>query len=491
MEVLCDDLILILSPTKPPHLGGFFITNYMTSEQPIHFHEPAERKDGGLINYTSVPAAIDNWRQDPHGRKAMRFLIDAYGINPNSGILEAAGMGEYLQYKQEGRFIGFVAAQILKPTYYYLSNAIILGELARRGLPTALMVFEYPQDPFLSRNPDKRNAFGNIDFFLNPQQSVKIKVNPIGIKGQPVGIRTINGADGHPCKDVLINVGAPTGPGGIPLSNQAALGLSLPEQMSLTDFYKFLWTESINRLRRQGILPDESLLPMFFVDVTRLYSTLAAAAQPSPELLDQLLFSRDKRTKLFSLSGLASDFDDDDLPGTKLRFAPNGLLVQDNGMMDAASYYPMHTAWPDLYLECSSCGGEYFVTKLARAQQLKYTYGLPETEVRLPDTEVPDLERYCLHPTGYVADLSQTWKQHHQSLAALAEQIQLAKTSAAEKKLLFQRINELKQQRDLQHQAILADPARLNRFMLEAPFAIPASVAEVYNQLLQGVPERV
>ena len=211
----------------------------MSNEQGIHFHEPTERKDGGLINYTSVPAAIDNWRQDWFGNKAMRFLNDAYGINSHSGILEAAGMKEYLQYKQEGRFIGFVAAQILKPSFYYLSNAIILGQLAKRGIPTALMVFEYSQDPFLSRNPDKRGALGNIEFYLNEKQSVRVKVDPIGLKNQQVPIRTMNEADGFPCQEVLVDISDSSG---------TALGLNILKGQSLTEFYKRLWIESVDRL---------------------------------------------------------------------------------------------------------------------------------------------------------------------------------------------------------------------------------------------------
>lgn len=458
----------------------------MEKEQKIHFHEPNERKDLGRINYTSVPTAIDNWRQDPFGNRALRFLNEAYGVNPKSGILEQAGMAEYLQYKQEGRFIGFVAAQILKPTFYYLSNAIILGELAKRGIPTTLMVFEYPQDIFLSRNPDKRRAFGNIDFFVNERKSVQVKVNPIGIKNQPLPIRTINDADGFPCQNVLIN------------HNGAALGIDIADGLSLTDFYKILWQASIDRLRRQGILPPETQMPVFYVDMTKLYSTLAATAQPNAKLLDQLLFSRGKRPELFRLSGLASDFNDDDLPGTKLRFAPNGLLIQNNGMMDAASYYPLQTAWPDLYLECSSCGGDYFVEKLARAQQLKYDYGVPEVEIRLPDTEVPELENLCLHPSGRLVDfnLNPEWKKISDQIRSLADQLpklppeqvaQKMRLSPSDYQLKIKLIKQIKQLRIEQEQLFLQP----QEYIRKISFSLPPAVEQVYNQLLSGVPEHV
>ena len=86
-----------------------------------------------------------------------------------SQVLNDAGMQGYLEAKAQGKFVAMVSTQILKPTYYYLSNAFALAELARSGIPTALIVGEYPQDKFHPANADKRSAFGKIDF-------------PVGIK---------------------------------------------------------------------------------------------------------------------------------------------------------------------------------------------------------------------------------------------------------------------------------------------------------------------
>ena len=156
------------------------------------------------IHYTTVTKAVEEYKNDPHGRRKFSFLQNAYGINNIPSILETAGMGDYLQYKQEGRMIGLVATQILRPNFYFLSNAIVLNELAKNGLPTALMVFEYPEDIFLTRNHDKKDAFGWQEYYLGEKQSVKVNVRPDRLQSKSFPLGSLDGASNWPCNQIMV-----------------------------------------------------------------------------------------------------------------------------------------------------------------------------------------------------------------------------------------------------------------------------------------------
>lgn len=431
------------------------------------FLEPAERRDKGAIEYTSTPEALLHWAADPFGRAKLDFIARAYGIAGDElpQVLEAAGMAQYLEAKAQGRLVGMVSAQILKPTYYFLANAFALGELGRHGVPTALMVGEYPQDRFHTENSDKRYAFGKVDFpvgiatrvvkgqEVQEIETTQIELRPYGIRLDDGSIRRISSiqeANGFRCEQILVQVvDARTGHDSyvrhtmhpIPASedkmritevfSEAALGFSVPglvgvrrildkhedlrwtdEAISITDFYKTLWIETINRLRETGDLPSEEEMPMFFIDAERMYSTIAQQARPSPDILEMMAFSTPERVLkevLMLPEGEANAVLAGGLDGyvaylasRGMRQLDNGLLVNARGMMDPGAFYIAQTAWPDLYLECSSCGGDYFVDRLRRAQMIRQRFELPESEVRLPDAEIPELEAYVVHPTGKI-----------------------------------------------------------------------------------------
>ncbi len=381
------------------------------------------------INYASVPDAIAAWRQDRLGEKTFQFLSNAYGIADVPSLLAKAGMGDYLRYKQEGRFIGLVASQILKPSFYYLAGAVVLGELAKNGVPSALMVFEYPQDIFDTRNVDKVKSFGQQRFWLD-RNEVRLKINPVDA--------SINQLGGTACNQILARVVEAVGPDNQPYfykergNLSAALGFGLPEKFILTDFYKRLWLESIDRLRRNGILPNESILPMFFVDMVKLYSTIAQAAQR----------------------------------------APSEIQLNRRGMMTSASYYPLQVAWPDLYIECSSHASPDFIASAARAQQVRYQHGLPEVQVRLPHERVPELENLCLHPSGKIADLSSIWKSRNSELKQLADQKR------------WPEIKQITQERDQAYFAAL--DGHLADYWTEQAVSFPSSVEAVYQSIIKG-----
>jgi hypothetical protein len=191
---------------------------------------------------------------------------------------------------------------------------------------------------------------------------------------------------------------------------QAADGPAAADVLSITDFYRILWNRTLRTLRESGDLPSEAVMPVTFVDVQKMYSTLAAHSRPPSYVLDLLAFSRPYRmlTEVLKLPAeragriLAGGGDGYRryLADRGLQHSGNGLLLQDNGMMDPAAFYPAQIAWPDLYLECSSCSGEFFVDKLRRAQRVRQFFHLPGSEVRIPDVEVPELMAYVLHPTG-------------------------------------------------------------------------------------------
>lgn len=371
------------------------------------------------IHYTTVTKAVTEYKNDPHGLRKLSFLEKAYGLNNISAVLEAAEMGDYLKYKQEGRMIGLVATQILKPNFYFLSNAIILNELAKQGIPTALMVFEYPEDIFLTRNHDKKAAFGWQEFYLEEKQSVKVNVQPSKVKSKSFPIRTIDAASNQPCDQIMIQI-AGQGPGNMSYPNaDYALGLNIPEEISVTDFYKKIWQQALARLNLQ--------IPVFYVNMVKLYSTLAEA---SP------VFGYQKR------------------------------------MLTSVEYYPLQVAWPDLYLECSSHASPDFLENVAHAQQIRYQAGLSEVQVRLPHEQTPELENLLLHPTGRFVDfsLNPDWIKLDQQIRFLA----------AEKS--YKQIKPLRLE-----QAQLQSSLNPQQYVKEVPFSLPPPVEQIYQSLLNSV----
>ena len=380
------------------------------------------------INYGSIPEAITAWEQDRHGEAVFKFLESAYGINNTPKVLAEAGMNEYLKYKEAGYFIGLVASQILKPNFYFLSNAVILNRLSRQRIPAALMVFEYPEDKFITRNHDKKDSFGWQKFYLGEKLSVKINLRPDRLQNQPVPLGSIDAASGHPCDQILVRAEQAQGPANMAYPNPAyALGIDIPQGLALTDYYRILWQQAISRLNLQ--------VPVFHVNMVRLYS---AIAQHSPTFNNQAR------------------------------------------MLSSGEYYPLQVAWPDLYLECSSHASPDFLNAISHAQQMRYAYGLPEVQVRLPHEQVPDLENLSLHPTGRFVDynLHPGWKNLEKQIRSLASQ--MSDDDKNRKAELAKKINDLKK---LQAQLIITGDGCIR----EVPFSLPPAVEQVYNNLLSGV----
>src|SRR5260221_5132569 len=352
----------------------------------LHHHE---RDDKGEIHYTTTSEAILHWAEDPQGKKTFDFISKAYGIAPEKlpRILKEMGLSEYMRAKQEGRMVGMVSTQILKPTYYCMANALLLGHLTKtHGIPTALMVGTYETDLCYPNNSDKVNAFGTTEFPLHvdPQtnmlNTVKVHLVPVGLKQSDGSIRpisNINEASGQQCNNIMVRVAKasdpndrlfPTGKGksNVPQADDAeyytlaALGINIPQQeISLTDFYKTMWIHTIDALRARGELPSAKDMPMFFVRAERMYSVLPHVANP-PESTKTLLNSQNAAVGDKNITQL-----------------PSGVLARkSSGVMDPSWYYPMQYALPDLYYECSSCGGDTFVNKLANADKLIESYGL-------------------------------------------------------------------------------------------------------------------
>lgn len=379
------------------------------------------------INYTSVPEAVAAWGNDRYGDAVFRFLAEGYGIDDVPAVLQEAGIGEYLRYKQAGYFIGLVATQILKPNFYFLSNAFILDRLARHGIPAALMVFEYPQDKFITRNHDKKDAFGWQEFYLGERQSVKINLRPDRLQDKPVPLGSLDAASGYPCDQILVRAEQAQGSVNLVYPDPAdALGIDIPQGLPLTDYYRILWQQAISRLNLQ--------LPVFHVNMVRLYSAIA------------------KHSPVFNYQGR---------------------------MLTSREYYPLQVAWPDLYLECSSHANSDFLDAVSQAQQMRYARNLPEVQVRLPHEQVPELENLLLHPTGRFADynLYPEWKKLEGQIRVLAAQ--MSDDDKNHKAKLAGEIKKLKL-----WQAKLAIP--MEDIFREIPLVLPPAVEQIYNNLLSG-----
>ena len=530
----------------------------------LRIYAPHERKDHGAIEYTTVAEGIHHWAEDPFGESTFNFLSNAYGIPRDHlpEVLDEAGMQGYLEAKAQGRLVAMVSTQILKPTYYYLSNAFALAELAQLGIPTALIVGEYPQDKFHPANADKRSAFGKIDFpvgikekrqadgkITRELETVQIELRPYGIRHDDSSITRITrieDAIGYRCEQILVQVinahGAENqnytketsyqiaGADGqeakvteLETYYQATLGMQIdglvnqrivinkqePHQskiedpISITDFYRILWIETIARLRKTGDLPPEEKMPMVIFNIPRLYTTIAKNARPPQAFLDILKFSSEKEiiAEVLQISaeeagtilaGKKGSFDAY-LEKRDLARLENGLLAHTNGMLEPASYYPADMAWPDLHLVCLSCVEPYFIERIKRAQEAHKYFNLREKQVRLPDQEILQLEKYVVHPTGKYFRLPVAPNQKVLELQKEIVKLKNAKLSHAEYRKHIQQltaqINYLRDQSKDQYfnciKAFRAPDYAHNKLVL------PDAVAAVYKELLQAIPETV
>ena len=479
----------------------------------MHHHE---RGDRGEIHYTTTADAILRWAEDPHGENTFRFMSEAYGIPAAQlpKVLERMGLGEYMKAKKEGRMVGMVSTQILKPTYYFMANTLLLGHLTQEhGIPTALMVSTYDTDLFYPNNSDKVNAFGNIEFPLHVDSqtqklnTVKIHLVPVGLRqadGSIKPISSINEASGQQCNNIMVRVAKAsdhkdksytTGKGKMEVPHpddasyytMAALGIDIPqEEISLTEFYKAMWVHTVQALRDRGELPSEQEMPMFFVPVDQMYSVLPQYANP-PE---------STKAQLNANNPAVGDKNIEQLP--------SGVLVRKNTrVMDPSWYYPTQYALPDLYYECSSCGGDNFVGKLANADRLVESYGLHSPEVRIPDKEVPELEALCIHPTGKYLDLMSVRREVDQHTLPLIEQIQSVQANVArgtlDKSSGRHHTDMLKREVDairirmsetLVH-AVRRNTGHADKHMSTHPLTIPPLVAATYKALLGDVTRAV
>ena len=527
----------------------------------LRTYAPYERNDHGAVEYTTVAEAIRHWAEDPFGERTFNFLANAYGIPRDrlTEVLYEAGMQGYLQAKAEGRLVGMVSTQILKPTYYYLSNAFVLAELAKQGIPTALIIGEYPQDKFHPANADKRSAFGKIDFpvgikekrqadgtIVRELETVQIELRPYGVQhddGSITRITRIEDAIGYRCEQVLVQVINARGAENqnytketsyqmacsegreakiteLETHYQAALGMQvdglvnrrilvnkkemnktkIEDVISITDFYRILWMETIARLRKTGDLPPQEEMPIVIFNMPRLYTTIAKNAKPSKEFLNILALSSEKKI-LTEVLQLSSEEATTILAGGKASFdaylaerdlvrRENGFLGHPNGMLDPNSYYPADMTWSDLQLVCLSCVESYFIDRIKRAQKAHKQFNLSRKQVRLPDVEVPQLEKYVVHPTG---------KYFRLQLAANAEVLKLQSEITKLKDAKLSHSEYRKQIEQLTSQMnILRDQSKADYFnrieaFLEADYAqsnlvLPDAVAATYKELLREIP---
>lgn len=527
---------------------------------------PEERKDRGAIEYTTVQEAIRSWADDPHGKTTFHFISASYGIEATQvrSALEGAGFGDYLKAKDEGRMVGMVATQVLKPTNYFMTNAFAMKRLHDQGIPTALMVVEWPRDKFYKENSDKRGGFGKLEFPVGTREkrdrdgnstgeievvSVNIELRPAGIRhddGTIQRITNINDANGYRCDQILLEVIDARSPHNrgyteildkertvlpnnkvimkerVRTHAKAALGFEIPglvdtrttidgeeifnsfdtDAISMTDFYRLLWEQTIQTLRKAGELPSEEDMPMFFVDAEQAYTKLAAEANPpaivteiigihTPEAILRNIFqySDDEIDEVMA----QSDFNIDQFLASHNFKITNGLLTHGNGMMDPGSYYVLHAALPDVYFECSSCGGDKFVGKLQRAQQVRKAFGLHEKEVRIPDAEVEELEEYIVHPTGRFVDTTPIIDSEIITLNEVMRNIhRKQKNGSLTKKGAQQSLQEIaagikERQREIQneYEARVRNPKAED--VMEVPLFISEPAASTYKVLFTGI----
>lgn len=506
----------------------------------IRIQQPHERKDKGAIEYTSIAETVLHWAEDPHGERTFQFISDAYGISRDKLMdifKRHPGATEYLAAKNEGRFVGMVSTQITKPSLYFMTNALLLAQLHKRGIPVSLMMLEYPTDTFYAMNSDKGGAFGKIDFPVGAHiehgkmvmDSVQLEVKPMGYKADDGHIverpnMRIDDANGYRCDQILIKVTSATDPhgnrypenGGQTASSretsralvQAALGVDIGEEyITLTDFYRLLWRKAIDRLRDIGELPSEKEMPMFFVDMQSFYTDIAANAHPSSELTNTLAFDSQEHILRTVLQldesevrlGLRSQDSFDNVLAMHNLAMRNGLLVHQNGMMTAGSYYGIQVALPNLYAECSSCGGDKFVGQLKRAQLLRRQYGIPEVEVRIPDQEMPMLEAQIIH-LGQFVDRKALEQELNRTLTERANAIQEVNSNFKAKKIddstkrrqidiITQELRAVRAQyaQQLYQQILSEDPS----VFTESDFVIPEGFAALMKYYLEGVDSAV
>ncbi|NTU47090.1 hypothetical protein HGA88_05680 [Candidatus Roizmanbacteria bacterium] len=487
----------------------------------IEKHKPTESP----LRYTTVENTIDEWAEDPHGERKLRGVAQIYGIPQEKieQVLEEGGMGAYLRSLAEGRMVSMVSTQILRPTPYFLASVITAAEAVKKGIPSAVMLLEYPEDRFTTRNSDKMEAFGVQRFTVGyddtngipTPRTVSLNVQPWGIRDDEMGtirkISKIGEAEGKRCDQIMISIKDIKGPWNNDVGTLgAALGIDfdLEQPISLTDFYRALWIRTIASLRERGYLPSEEKLPMCFINMKQAYTTIAAEASP-PQIVQETLRMDTPEHILTGPLGvnneeakkiLMQEHGFEEYLSTKGVKHQNGLLVGMDGMPISASYYPAQLVWPHMYIECSSCGGEQFTNNLERAQKVRDLYGLPDGEVHNPHTEVPELEQYLVHPTGiyfngrkrdYTDEESKTTQALRQKISEL--QTHMKKANHAQRAEINQQIQGLSAQIREVQSAVLAEYmeriAHKNGpdYERSTNLGLPVEVVQVYYQFAQGV----
>jgi hypothetical protein len=242
---------------------------------------------------------------------------------------------------------------------------------------------------------------------------------------------------------------------------------------------------------------------MIIFDIPRLYTTLAKNAKPSKKFLDILGLSSEKRilTEVLQLpfeeaatilTGGKAAFDAF-LERRDLARLENGLLAHTNGMLDPASYYPADMVWPDLSLVCSSCGGSYFVNRIKRAQDAHKYFNLMTKQVRLPDVEIPQLEKCIVHPTGKYFRLHVDTNERVLDLQKELIALKNAKLAHSEYRKYVQ---QLTAQINSLHEQSKADYFKRIEACLETDYAqsnlvLPDAIAAIFKELLKDIPETV
>lgn len=547
----------------------------MRKPEELHIYDSGlDEVERGEFTYTSVAETIRTWAQDPYGKKVFDFVSQTYGIPADKvrRVFADGGMGEYLAHKDQGRYIGMVSTQILRPSYYFMESAKIVADAAKRGIPTAFMVLEYPDDKFVAFNGDKKTAFGKIEFPVGIKEktakggkvekeieTVEIEIRPIGIRhddGTIQRIRRIDEASGFRCDQIMIQIVDAKGPNKQPYTMvvdgvkreevitdgkgkvigskthkqkttqtqyEAALGFTIPhlpkqrttldgvdvfngidrEGITITEFYKILWSRTIDSMRKTGQLPSEDDMPMFFVDMKHFYSTLAKHADVPENVRTLLRFDSYKNLLIDVLELDASTAEALIAQGETAIVAylnahdlriQNGLLVHTNGMMDSGSYYPLQVAAADVYPECSTHGDPKFINKLKRAQKVRKAAGFPETQVQIPHIYTPALEKYTVHPTGKIFTDKPEKDPREVELAQQIEAIH--KTPGVDKREkqaasahLYVEVKKLQgdaHARFIEKLMILDDKSYTPIGYIEPP-----DITDVHNQLVEGIDEAV
>ncbi len=297
-----------------------------------------------------------------------------------------------------------------------------------------------------------------------------------GKDGQIREIQTVEEAFGHPLEDIFVYAQTPLDPRGAGFSFKSSdgthqeyiegvLGKSWkeladnsrsqaenPGLVSLTQLHHVLFDLAIERLRKQGVLPSESHMPILSTDIRDIsrgvlkhvnasedtkrilgfsispQEFIAEFLSLNPEAVETIYnavtnlnnaegarkavmqhnerLTDDQKRVIFGLpDDIAHQIQQFAMKQLKMAFDPRSGILKKGKKIDPASYYPIMTSFFDVDIVSLHVQSWFFMQKVKRMQALLKHYKQTNPTIAVPEMDEWDITASMVHPTGIYYDL--------------------------------------------------------------------------------------